>query len=37
MIRDLGREFAPDEWRMEVADETGRTVLTLRFHADEHP
>ena len=37
MLRDLGRRVIADEWRMEVANETGRTVLTLRFRAEEHP
>jgi hypothetical protein len=31
MLRDLKGKLSPQaEWRMEVADETGRTVLTLR-------
>jgi hypothetical protein len=32
MLRDLDGELPLDsEWRMDVTDETGATVLTLRF------
>ena len=32
MVRDLSGRLAMDgDWRMDVADATGRTVLTLRF------
>ena len=35
MLRERGRVLAGREWRMEVSDETGRTVLTLHFTATE--
>ena len=33
MIREMGEGFSGGEWHMRVADEAGRTVLTLRFSA----
>ena len=35
MIREIGDDFSGGEWQMRVADESGRTVLTLRFSATE--
>jgi hypothetical protein len=32
MLRDIDGDLPiGSEWRMDVADETGRTILTLRF------
>ena len=36
ILRDLDGAFTGEEWRMEVIDEAGRRVLTLRFSATEH-
>ena len=37
MIRELTIKQPGDEWRMEVADDSGRPVLRLRFMAEEVP
>jgi uncharacterized protein DUF6894 len=37
ILRDMGAEFWDGTaWRMEVADESGRVLFTLRFSAEEH-
>jgi hypothetical protein len=37
MLSDLGAKFWNGaEWKMEVRDETGRHLFTLRFSAEEH-
>ena len=36
MLRDLDGALSGEEWRMEVTDEGGQPVLTLRFSATEH-
>ena len=36
MVRDLDGAFTGEEWTMEVTDEAGRPVLTLRCSATEH-
>ena len=35
MIREMGDDIARGEWQMRVADESGRTVLTLIFSVRE--
>jgi hypothetical protein len=35
MIREMGDDLAGGQWQMRVADESGRTLLTLRFSAVE--
>lgn len=38
LLRDMGGEFwNGTEWKLEVTDEQGQTLLTLRFSAEEHP
>lgn len=38
LLRDMGGEFwNGTEWKLEVTDEHGRILLTLRFSAEEHP
>jgi hypothetical protein len=34
MLKDMGSAWDGHEWEMEVTDESGATVLTLRFQAD---
>ena len=36
MLRDLDGALSTGEWRMDVTDESGQPVLTLRFYAEEH-
>ena len=37
MIRSNGHTvWNGSEWRMDVTDETGNSVFTLRFSADDH-
>jgi hypothetical protein len=36
MVRELDGAFTGEEWRMDVTDEEGRQVLTLRFSVTEH-
>jgi hypothetical protein len=36
MIRDLRGKLSAPGWRMDVTDDAGRPVLTLRFSAEEH-
>jgi hypothetical protein len=36
MLRDIDGALTGEEWIMEVTDEAGRLVLTLRFSATEH-
>lgn len=36
MLRDLDGTFSGEEWRMNVIDESGKRLLTLRFCAEEH-
>ena len=37
ILREMGAKFWDGtEWKLEVADEQGRILLTLRFSADEH-
>lgn len=37
MLKDLDGRFNPaSEWRMEVSDEAGNPVFTLRFSATDH-
>ena len=37
LLRDMGGEFwNGTEWKLEVTDEQGRILLTLRFSAEEH-
>jgi len=37
MLRDMGRRFWDGtEWSMEVKDEAGRSLFTLRSSAEEH-
>jgi hypothetical protein len=37
VLRDMGAKFWDGtEWRMEVADESGRVLFTLRFSAEEY-
>ena len=35
MLRDIDGAFTGEEWRMDVTDEAGRPVLTLRFSVTE--
>jgi hypothetical protein len=38
LLRDMGGEFwNSSEWKLEVTDEQGQILLTLRFLAEEHP
>ncbi|MBJ6125538.1 DUF6894 family protein [Microvirga splendida] len=38
VLRDMGAEFWNGaEWKLEVTDEQGRILFTLRFSAEEHP
>lgn len=38
ILRDMGAKFWDGtEWKLEVTDEQGRILLTLRFSAEEHP
>ncbi|WP_147023010.1 DUF6894 family protein [Microvirga aerophila] len=38
LLRDMGGEFwNGTEWKLEVTDEQGQPLLTLRFSAEEHP
>lgn len=38
ILRDMGARFwDATEWRLEVADETGRVLFVLRFSAEETP
>lgn len=36
MLRDIDGAFSGQEWRLEVMDEAGKALLTLRFVAEEH-
>ncbi len=36
MLRDIDGALTGEEWIMEVTDEAGWLVLTLRFSATEH-
>jgi hypothetical protein len=36
MLRDIDGAFSGEEWTMQVTDEAGRPVHTLRFSATEH-
>lgn len=37
LLRDMGGEFwNGTEWKLEVTDEQGQTLFTLRFSAEEH-
>ena len=37
MLREIGSRFWNDaEWSMEVQDEAGHRMFTLRFSAEEH-
>ena len=36
ILADINGGLSHEEWRMEVTDEVGRPVLTLRFSATEH-
>ena len=36
-LQDLGSQFFDGtEWKMEVTDESGRNLFTLRFSVEEH-
>jgi hypothetical protein len=38
ILRDMGAKFWDGtEWKLEVTDEQGQILLTLRFSAEEHP
>ena len=38
LLRDMGAKFWDGtEWKLEVTDEQGQILLTLRFSAEEHP
>ncbi len=38
MLRDMGARFWDGtEWKLEVADEQGQVLITLRFSAEERP
>jgi hypothetical protein len=38
MLRDMGARFWDGtEWKLEVADEQGQVLFTLRFSAEERP
>ena len=36
VLRDIDGPLPGREWRMEVTDEAGAPLLTLRFYAEEH-
>ena len=36
MLREAADRFSGREWRMEVTDESGAAVITLRFLLTEH-
>ncbi|MBL0403630.1 hypothetical protein JKG68_06585 [Microvirga aerilata] len=37
LLRDMGAKFwNGSEWKLEVTDEQGQILLTLRFSAEEH-
>jgi hypothetical protein len=38
ILREMGAKFWDGtEWKLEVADEHGQILFTLRFSAEEHP
>jgi hypothetical protein len=36
ILRDLNGSLGSEEWMMDVRDDAGQSVLTLRFSATEH-
>lgn len=36
MLREIDGSFSGHEWRMEVKDDAGKRLLTLRFRAEEN-